>query len=226
MKERGYPGKTDLRVIKTREAIKRSFLACLCEHKFEEISIKTITQKAKINRSTFYKHYEDKYDLKNRYADELIGGFVDNLEVTFLEKRILDTDSYYQELKICLEQMREHKEEYLIFWNIRLPDRDVFQEMIEGGAAKLSGHILDGSGIRTEKKKFSGLYTHLFLSTMMTSIRWWFTEGGFVESDEFTWLMLKHMQEGIWPTLKSQETFINQTGRSYGRGPIGQSENK
>ena len=51
----------DLRVLKTEELIRNTFLELLAQKEFTDISVKEITEKARINRSTFYKHYEDKY---------------------------------------------------------------------------------------------------------------------------------------------------------------------
>lgn len=55
--------KKDLRVIKSRIAIKKSFLELLRHNSIERITINKICELAEINRMTFYNHYEDKYDL-------------------------------------------------------------------------------------------------------------------------------------------------------------------
>lgn len=62
----------DLRVIKTKEAIQDAFFDLSEEKSFEEITVKEITTKAKVNRGTFYAHYEDKYDLLNSYREEFL----------------------------------------------------------------------------------------------------------------------------------------------------------
>ena len=50
----------DLRTIKTEELIENTFYELLKAEDFAVISIKQITEKARINRSTFYRHFEDK----------------------------------------------------------------------------------------------------------------------------------------------------------------------
>ncbi|MFJ5788652.1 TetR/AcrR family transcriptional regulator [Lysinibacillus sp. NPDC093197] len=62
----------DLRVVRTIESIKDAFVALIEEKGFESITVKDITTKAKINRGTFYAHYQDKYDLMNRYQEEFM----------------------------------------------------------------------------------------------------------------------------------------------------------
>lgn len=68
--------KTDLRIIKTKAAIKEAFMELLKEKPFEQILIKDITKEAMINRSTFYLHYKNKYDLMEMLENETI----ENLE--------------------------------------------------------------------------------------------------------------------------------------------------
>ena len=50
--------KTDPRIIKTKKAIHEVFKKMVCEMPFEKITIKAITESARINRNTFYLHYD------------------------------------------------------------------------------------------------------------------------------------------------------------------------
>ena len=68
--------KQDLRIVKTREAIKEAFIELIEEKGFEAITIKDITEKARINRGTFYAHYEDKYHCMASYEEEFIQGMI------------------------------------------------------------------------------------------------------------------------------------------------------
>jgi AcrR family transcriptional regulator len=55
--------KLDPRVKRTRALILSSFEALLAEKGFEAISVQDVTDKAGINRATFYAHFADKYAL-------------------------------------------------------------------------------------------------------------------------------------------------------------------
>src|SRR5512147_2877586 len=57
--------KLDPRVKRTRNLILRAFESLLAEKGFETISVQDVTDKAQINRATFYAHFEDKYALLN-----------------------------------------------------------------------------------------------------------------------------------------------------------------
>lgn len=70
----------DLRVIRTKESIKNALIELIEEKGFETTTVKDITTRAKINRGTFYSHYQDKYDLMTKCEEEL---------VTEMENRII-----------------------------------------------------------------------------------------------------------------------------------------
>ncbi|MBE9474579.1 MAG: TetR/AcrR family transcriptional regulator [Chloroflexi bacterium] len=55
--------KLDPRILRTRKLIESSFLELLEEEDFQSITIQDITDRATINRSTFYAHFDDKYML-------------------------------------------------------------------------------------------------------------------------------------------------------------------
>lgn len=56
----------DRRVRKTQTAIKDALITLLEKKRFEEITIQEISDLADVNRSTFYTHFIDKYDLLDK----------------------------------------------------------------------------------------------------------------------------------------------------------------
>lgn len=62
----------DRRIYRTREAILDALIDLIDEKGFESISIKDITDRANINRGTFYLHYHDKFDLLDQTENEII----------------------------------------------------------------------------------------------------------------------------------------------------------
>ena len=69
--------KTDLRVVRTRKAIRDAFCAMIMEMDYPEITIKELTQRAMINRNTFYLHYGSIDALLRELQDEIAGEFID-----------------------------------------------------------------------------------------------------------------------------------------------------
>ncbi|MBO6268040.1 MAG: TetR/AcrR family transcriptional regulator [Clostridium sp.] len=68
--------KEDLRVVKTLESIRRAFRDMICEMDYEDITIKELTERAMINRKTFYLHYNSLDDLLQELQDEIVDSFI------------------------------------------------------------------------------------------------------------------------------------------------------
>jgi AcrR family transcriptional regulator len=100
--------KLDPRAKRTRSLILQAFGALLAEKGFEGISVQDVTDKAEINRATFYKHFVDKYALLDYTIKELFEKEI--------EKRTLDACHYTPEnlrsliLAVCEFLSRLHNE--------------------------------------------------------------------------------------------------------------------
>lgn len=60
----------DPRVRRTRQMLQAAMSALLKEKDFADINVQDITERADLNRATFYKHFMDKYDLLNTIVRE------------------------------------------------------------------------------------------------------------------------------------------------------------
>jgi AcrR family transcriptional regulator len=63
----------DLRVRRTRKLLQKALLEAASEKGFAHVTVGDIAERAMVNRATFYRHYEDKYDLLKQYMEELSG---------------------------------------------------------------------------------------------------------------------------------------------------------
>ena len=81
--------KLDPRVKRTRGLILQAFEVLLAERGFETISVQDVTDKAEINRATFYAHFPDK--------SALLDYSVQKMFMTEIEKRTLNVCSYSQD---------------------------------------------------------------------------------------------------------------------------------
>ncbi|GHO57236.1 TetR/AcrR family transcriptional regulator [Ktedonobacter robiniae] len=61
----------DLRVRRTRKLLQQAFIDLTVEKGFATLTVRDITERAMVNRSTFYRHYLDKYDLLEQYMNEI-----------------------------------------------------------------------------------------------------------------------------------------------------------
>ena len=58
---------TDIRIIKTRQAIEMAMSDLLKEKTFDQITTTELVKRAGISRSSFYTHYQDKYEMIDQY---------------------------------------------------------------------------------------------------------------------------------------------------------------
>src|SRR5437868_8252256 len=70
-------GVEDLRVRRTRKLLTQALIEGTVEKGFAALTVRDITKRAMMNRSTFYRHYLDKYDLLEEYMDEMYALFGD-----------------------------------------------------------------------------------------------------------------------------------------------------
>jgi AcrR family transcriptional regulator len=81
--------KEDPRITRTRNLILGAFMDLLPEKGFQSLTVQDITEKAGVNRATFYAHFADKYALLDYSIQQ---GFRQELE-----KRTLDACHYTEE---------------------------------------------------------------------------------------------------------------------------------
>lgn len=76
------PKREDRRVRLTKLAIRESLIELMQQYPMAKISVKMICEAADINRSTFYAHYADQYDLLNKIQQEVADGIRDYIAAT------------------------------------------------------------------------------------------------------------------------------------------------
>lgn len=64
--------RNDRRVLKTKQFIRTALVVLIEKKGFEAITVTDLTEEANINRSTFYLHYEDKFDLLRKLEEEIL----------------------------------------------------------------------------------------------------------------------------------------------------------
>ena len=125
----------DERVIKTKKLIKIALSELIQEKGFDHVIKTDLTQRANINRGTFYLHYQDKYDLLEKFENEVLDDINTNAE-NFI-KSIKDIDflgeDFSNEIKPFINKVfRYIKENYIIMKVILGPKSDMrFQNKIK-----------------------------------------------------------------------------------------------
>ncbi|WP_270181239.1 TetR/AcrR family transcriptional regulator [Alkalihalobacillus sp. CinArs1] len=66
---------TDRRILRTKRMLRQALTELMEEKGFEALTVSSLTERADINRGTFYIHYQDKYDLLDKCEDEILKEF-------------------------------------------------------------------------------------------------------------------------------------------------------
>lgn len=97
--------KQDLRITKTRRALATAMLSLLEKTPFSKITVNDLCTEAMVSRSTFYVHFQDKYDLLHfcleMLSDRLFAKYED-VPFDIRIRKILET---FQENKRILQNM-------------------------------------------------------------------------------------------------------------------------
>lgn len=130
----------DLRTIKTKKNLYDALILLMKQTNFENIKVADICKYALVNRSTFYNHYQDKYDL----LDDML---------TNLKNKIFNLDNY-QDIKsyylsffsTLLDYINEHKKS---FTDILINNKNDI--MIDILLNKLVKDILDNTKLKEKE---------------------------------------------------------------------------
>ncbi len=94
----------DLRIEKTKKAIRNAFIELRAKKPLEKITVKELCALACINKSTFYSHYEDVYALSDAMEKETVESIIRS--ISHLKEYTLDSpDEFTREL--CLAFMSQ-----------------------------------------------------------------------------------------------------------------------
>lgn len=157
--------KIDLRVIKTDRNIKSTFIKLLNKKDFASITVQDILDEALINRTTFYKHYADKYDL----AETISKDFMEQFRI-FTDIRISsekqDFNALINSMESGFQNFFAYKDMLLGLKKVHTEKVDVYAEM--EGILKQKYEILAGHRIN---KRFNIDYqASIFAAIILTTI--------------------------------------------------------
>ncbi len=100
----------DLRVRRTHKLLWEALMTELAQRSFEEITVKELCERAMVHRSTFYKHYEDKYALLEQGMRQMYDALV--AEVTHAPPRAFSVDHPPPYFVRVFEHVAEHQHFY------------------------------------------------------------------------------------------------------------------
>lgn len=95
----------DLRIVKTKKAIREAFLQLRKTTPLEKIKVRDLCRAALINKSTFYNHYEDVFALSAELEDEVLTGCIE--EFAYKDCLFSDTEAFLRNVPHSLDAHSE-----------------------------------------------------------------------------------------------------------------------
>ena len=189
--------KEDLRVIKTKDNIKNSMLHLLKKYEFKDITMSMLVDECRINKTTFYRHYSDKYDLIEKISKDYISLF---------SKASSNFENGINEHNIdCLIQFFDDNKDELLILESKILPINIFEEM-------LTIMTLD---LCTYFKKYINqdalikLYASLISNNILTTIKWYHKNFFNFERNQIIQIVLQTVETGlkqsITTIMKSQK---------------------
>jgi len=119
----------DLRVIKTKKNIRDAFLELRKKHTLDDIKVNALCEKAQVNKTTFYNHYQDVYDLSEELETEVLDKFLNNFQD--IDMMLTDSQRFINGMHAVLESENEL---------LRIVFRDKMDELIDRIEMKIKNY--------------------------------------------------------------------------------------
>ncbi len=164
----------DLRVRRTRKLLQKALLEAASEKGFAQVTVRDITERAMVNRATFYRHYEDKYDLLAHYVKEL-SEYIDSedREISHGDQSLPNVDSPPSGLAKLLRHMQANADFYRVMLGKQGDPAfcgQAFRDYIETGYRRiLSRHASQPDSTRPPVD----LTVNYLLNAGIGAIVWW-----------------------------------------------------
>ncbi len=103
--------KTDRRISKTRWQLTQAFVDLALERDYEQITLRDLTERAKVGYATFFRHYPDKESFLNAILEESIGILIGSIApLSNQPERII---------RVVFEQLTEQPKRYQMLLKTR-----------------------------------------------------------------------------------------------------------
>lgn len=160
---------------KTQARLENALLSLIKNKKFDSITVGDITELADVNRSTFYRHYLDKYDVLEKIEDEILNHIIEYHSNTIAKIQIKDINKNFQ----LNHYVNEHNNFFILFNGKLETIRILFSENSNGNFRKK----LQNTMFNVFKKTFS--LANVNITDIEKELVFKYQVGGFISILEF-----------------------------------------
>jgi AcrR family transcriptional regulator len=189
----------DPRVVRTRQMLREAFMALIAERGFEAATIQDITERATLNRATFYLHYRDKYELLTDLFETLIG------DITPMPPEDASLQSPYDVVP-GVARVFEHFAEHADFYRSLLGSQGVlaFTTRIRDYIEEVGRKWLDAPTSSTESMVHREIAINYLASAYLGVLTWWLEHDMPYTSEEMAMQLMHLTAAGLHRSLGMQ----------------------
>lgn len=160
----------DLRVLKTRENIQSHFISLLNDYPFQDITIQMLITNCKINRSTFYRNYKDKYDLLEKISNDLLENYKKTIHPEVISLHPELSQNLRMHLSPLVDFFDQNREILLALDKNYIPF-PLFDNMREAMNSVFLKELYASYPIREMEK--AAYYLSIITGNILTTMKWW-----------------------------------------------------
>jgi len=159
----------DLRVRRTHKLLWEALMAELSERAFEEITVKEICERAMVHRTTFYKHYEDKYALLEQGMRQMYDALVAEVTVPPRAFSVDHPPPYFIHLFIHVAEHQQFYKLMLCGEGIGRFQKLVRDYLVEQGEAKMRELTPPNQQLEVPP----AMYVQYLAGAVISTLAWW-----------------------------------------------------
>lgn len=195
--------KEDFRVRRTKRNIKEAFMLLMKVKPYNKITIKEITEKADVNRNTFYLHYLDKDDLLDKMMNDSFQKMTDRMKTDQATKTIdLNYDIFYV---IVMNQFAAVEED-LEFFNLILGD-DSIPYLQSKFVNVIKSHMSQGQK-KEDMARSKVAYIEYLSSGLTGLIKFWLKNKSQYTIEEMTELVIDIYSNDVLEALGKMDKWL------------------
>lgn len=187
--------KVDLRIEKTYLALYNAFTFLLEEKRFEYITLNELCDRAMIRRTTFYKHFADKYEYLSFYMKETSASLRDQLPPDIINNNSQD---YF--LYMCRELLRFIEKHNKMVKNI--VTSNMFPVLINGLAEQITDDMLQAlkkmSAPQNMKTAQLEDIAAFYAGGIVNLLRLYLNRGNEIDENAFVASVAKLLSSNLW----------------------------
>lgn len=165
--------KHDLRVVRTYKSLTEAFLQLMSKKHLEDITVNELCEKAMIRRTTFYKHFADKFDFFRFFVWQMQADF--NAANPAPTNDQNQNTYYIKILHHVMDFFKEHEQfvRMVLSSNLLITILDILSEQI---ASDILEKIITDEKNGINAPAAPEIVTAFYTGSIMHTIRWWFVQ--------------------------------------------------